>query len=480
MMEEKQYNELRKMIARCEWTFAKTMPFAPHEYIVRDKCPLTAEEFEYFVTMQREYGVKERWGKYNNPYLYIDDYKYWTMGAPMEETLVINRAKVNILRDVTKMHEDMKLVREEVEENRPYHFNALLNSSPIEPNVSSIFAGFLKQRTDGQYSVLKSFVKFCFGDSFASSIDKPIIQTETEVKDFKRIDILVYEKGKYAIVIENKIWDATEQPKQLTNYIEGVKEPQFGFTDNQIYVVYMPSTDEHGPTNVSWSSSYQKSFEARYRKISFRDSVIRWLESDEIQSIDEEYFTHSRFLFIDFLKRVFNLTETDNMENQKIDEYIRKELGLNENDNSYNIAKITAKLNEITECANQLERVRKEYFGKMIKEWSARLEKDFPNCKKHEICGKEMCTGIVLPYKDIEDAIFINLAFIDKRVCYGATYMPSTHSIRGEMQASDTIRPFWESKEFIKGVDWLFYKYINYINVEEGYELLHQLIQRVI
>lgn len=34
------YDKLREMIARWEWTFAKTMPFAPHEYIVRDKCPL--------------------------------------------------------------------------------------------------------------------------------------------------------------------------------------------------------------------------------------------------------------------------------------------------------------------------------------------------------------------------------------------------------------------------------------------------------
>ena len=97
--------ELRSMISRCGWTFAKTMPFAPHEYIVKDKCPLTTEEFEYFVSMQREYGVKERWGKYNHPYLYIDDYKYWTMGAPMEETTVINRAKTSAVNDVHQLYE---------------------------------------------------------------------------------------------------------------------------------------------------------------------------------------------------------------------------------------------------------------------------------------------------------------------------------------------------------------------------------------
>ena len=108
MNREVDYEKLRKMIARCEWTFAKTMPFAPHEYIVKERCPLSAEEFEYFVNMQREHGIRERWGKYNNPYLYIDDYKYWTMGAPLEDTTVINRAKACVVNDVQQLNEGIK------------------------------------------------------------------------------------------------------------------------------------------------------------------------------------------------------------------------------------------------------------------------------------------------------------------------------------------------------------------------------------
>ena len=97
-IETKEWDKLREMIARCKWTFAKTMPWCPHEYIVRGKCPLSEEEFLYFIEMQRNYGKVERWGKYITPYLYIDGYKYWTMGAPVEETIVINRAKVTIKR----------------------------------------------------------------------------------------------------------------------------------------------------------------------------------------------------------------------------------------------------------------------------------------------------------------------------------------------------------------------------------------------
>ena len=100
MMDHIIFNKLLSMITLCKWTFAKTMPFAPHEYIVKDKCPLASEEFEYFVNIQREYGVNERWGKYILPYLYINDYKYWTMGAPIEETTVINRARVNAVNNI--------------------------------------------------------------------------------------------------------------------------------------------------------------------------------------------------------------------------------------------------------------------------------------------------------------------------------------------------------------------------------------------
>jgi len=86
-------DKIRLLIDKCVWTFAKTMPQCPHEYVVRGKCALSDDEFEYIVNAQRAIGIKEIWGKYNFPYLHIDDYKYWTMGSPIEETTVLNLAK---------------------------------------------------------------------------------------------------------------------------------------------------------------------------------------------------------------------------------------------------------------------------------------------------------------------------------------------------------------------------------------------------
>jgi len=124
--------------------------------------------------------------------------------------------------------------------------------------------------------------------------------------------------------------------------------------------------------------------------------------------------------------------------------------------------------------------MRKEYCSELLKEWSGRLAKDFPSCNRYEECSnKRMSTGIVLPYKDNEKAIYVNLEFIDKKVCYGATYMPGAKEKREEMQSIDLIRPFWDgkNKEFCKGVDWLFYKYIE---LEGAYDCLKGLIKRMI
>ena len=134
------------MISRCHWTFAKTMPFAPHEYIVRGKCSLTDDEFVYFVDMQRQFGIKERWGKYNNPYLYIDDYKYWTMGAPIKDTKVINRAKVCVVNDVHQIYEGINGMENSfVDEYIHKHLGLKANNNGF--NIELI-NGRLKEITD--------------------------------------------------------------------------------------------------------------------------------------------------------------------------------------------------------------------------------------------------------------------------------------------------------------------------------------------
>lgn len=113
--------KIKGFVDSCSWRWAKTYRTIPHEYIVRGKCELTDSEFVEFVHAQRDYGVKERWGKYNFPYLYIDGYKYWTMGDTIDNTIIINRQKVfgeydkiaseydNLFKDDFSKHQDSQI-----------------------------------------------------------------------------------------------------------------------------------------------------------------------------------------------------------------------------------------------------------------------------------------------------------------------------------------------------------------------------------
>jgi hypothetical protein len=85
--------EVREFITYHRWVFAKTMPQHPHEYTLR-KHARSELEFEAVVAYIRECGVPERFGRATYIYLPVDDWKYWTMGAPLPATILINRARI--------------------------------------------------------------------------------------------------------------------------------------------------------------------------------------------------------------------------------------------------------------------------------------------------------------------------------------------------------------------------------------------------
>ena len=83
---------LQTIIDDKTWHFAKTMPWHPHFYARRREWG-DEKEFETVVKFIRENGVEEKFGKRQFTYLYLNGYKYWTMGSPVAKTILINRAK---------------------------------------------------------------------------------------------------------------------------------------------------------------------------------------------------------------------------------------------------------------------------------------------------------------------------------------------------------------------------------------------------
>jgi len=82
---------LREFIDSSQWTFAKTMPEWPHEYIVRDR--VDSVLFDALVRHIRQQGFEGHFYQRVLTYFAEDGLLYWTMGGPIEETIIINRCK---------------------------------------------------------------------------------------------------------------------------------------------------------------------------------------------------------------------------------------------------------------------------------------------------------------------------------------------------------------------------------------------------
>lgn len=83
---------LDQYIAKVRWQ--KTNHSMPHEYTCSDWKPQFRSEFEAFVGLIRRYGYVKKYG--GRPYTCYnkDGWYYWTMGSPMRETIIINRARI--------------------------------------------------------------------------------------------------------------------------------------------------------------------------------------------------------------------------------------------------------------------------------------------------------------------------------------------------------------------------------------------------
>ena len=105
------YDEVAAILESKPYRFARTMPECPHWYTLWTSWTADGTEDAWTDELDRLwgcvvghiriYGVPEQyvapdghtwWGTY----LYANDWKYWTMGTPVEQTILINRTNQEI------------------------------------------------------------------------------------------------------------------------------------------------------------------------------------------------------------------------------------------------------------------------------------------------------------------------------------------------------------------------------------------------
>lgn len=224
--------------------------------------------------------------------------------------------------------EEVKMANKFVRETKTNNVSLRVN---VDENANSrILAKLFQYKSpDGKYEILQSLLDYIrdrdenavlnFGK--IEIVNNTIITTEetlteeTQNKDNGRIDILV-RTGDYAIIFENKLFNAPDQKHQLAKYIKKVNDVLF--QNENIFVIYLSSYGDE-PADNSWvkpntTDSLQSSFKDRYANLSFKDDILPWLKDYVLPNVRKKDTDLESALvqYINYLDRMF-MKNNDNL-----------------------------------------------------------------------------------------------------------------------------------------------------------------------
>ena len=156
----------------------------------------------------------------------------------------------------------------------PYHLNIIEELHANENAHSRILAKLFQYKdSNDRHVILKEFIDYLIENNPEQKFTNIQIENPVITYEEKRIDIWIKDE-KYAIIIENKVYDAGDQEAQLCRYID--KTLNLNYEKEQIFVIYMPSSTRES-SEQTWGN-YKKEFEERYFVVSFNQDVIKWLK----------------------------------------------------------------------------------------------------------------------------------------------------------------------------------------------------------
>lgn len=275
------------------------------------------------------------------------------------------------LKELLKFSEEFR-EKKKVEENKlPYHVNIIDELHINENGHSRILTKLLQYKNEkNEYEILQSLLDYTKQKNFWEiEITNPTITQEK-----KRIDLWVRDDN-YAIIFENKVYNAEDQEAQICRYIETTKKE---YEEEQIFVVYI-SRDGKEPDSQSWGE-YKERFKSRYINLSFRHDILPWLKSKVIPNVrQKDVFLSSALLqYVDYLEgnkmfRTGSIYKGMNMElNKLIEKYSQSE-------GKDKIASLIEKREALQDVLNQMESLKNSYFEELYGEWRTNTKRVFEN-----------------------------------------------------------------------------------------------------
>lgn len=347
--------------------------------------------------------------------------------------------------------------------NRPIaEMNFIEYFNPCEPDTSCLLEMLFSYKNDkGKYQIFESFAEmFLVPVGFNSSeISHPEIHREE-----KHIDLWIIERGKYAIIFENKLKGACFQRNQLARYVQTMRN--MNFTYDQIFLVLLPMdtslTIDRIPRSVwclppdglnatngnrickgndstsCWCDNCDKTLNDKekahcskcnkaIKKIIFPHTIIlgkelsQWMINLETKIESRERNVRSALLqFADYLDFLYNNRLNKLME-MEIDQYVANQLNPSMDKEGWK--SLRKKLMELDELKNSIERIKRDISRNLIDKWYDVLKEKWPE----------------MEYVPHESFGFI----IDKNIWVGCRFF---YENENNVDAGDDDQPFWGFK----------------------------------
>lgn len=383
------------------------------------------------------------------------------------------RIDYNNFKSISQLSSVYSSRYEQLKQKLPYHINIIDELRATENAHSRILRGLFKQQSNGEYEILKSFINNLLKD-FGIAVNNPIVTDEKH-----RIDLLVQERGKYALIFENKINYAGFQNRQFARYIDKMRAE--GYKEEQIFIIYLPPYHYTEIPEHCWkksecgNKSYKESFEKRFEKLTFRDNILPWLEEDILPNcrIKDVYIESTIIQYIDHLKGKFDLREINKTMNMELQNYLKEELGF-EDKPELDYDKVTNKLDEVVKIVNQLENIKSNTRTDCFTKWVNQLKVDFPNLEIIDFSTEKRLpkVGVIIAYANIKFSILIER---DVNIYYGIGRHHSSATLYDEIK--EITQPILKNIDEFKETEWWYgWKYTSFKN---AYNRLSHLIKEL-
>ncbi len=241
--------------------------------------------------------------------------------------MIENEKLIKVAKELNKLYKSKKSAL-------PYSINVIRELHPNENANSRILRGLLQYSRNGQYPILQSFIELL--QTLADCpIDVAIQNPELTNEQDNRIDLLIKEKRSYAIIVENKIWGAPDQGKQIERYIDSVID--IGIPKRRIFVIYLTFDGSKRVSDISLTDKakkllgYSNKCNGRFICMNFKDDIMPWLDThmdlEEIQN--EPLLASSITQYIDYLKEIFDERKEDIEIEKELEEQLMDKLKIN-------------------------------------------------------------------------------------------------------------------------------------------------------